>query len=125
MFGFGKKNKHTATSNKLVQADDKLVDGDLPFGWYSRNEHIYKPYEDKIYELSAMQKELKGDERIEILENLVSFYYEYKSFCYSKNECFTKYFSDMWEHCHNSKCNDFEFIKPVEEELKRLKQFKD
>lgn len=96
-------------------------DGELPWGWYSKNEPIYKLYENKIVQLAVDLKPLKGYERIAQLENLIASYYEYKEFCYRQNECFQKYFSDTWEHCFNSRYDDFEYITPYIKELAQLK----
>lgn len=110
---------------KVAQPDadqDHLnSEGKLPWGWHTQNLPIVKPYEDKIVEIAVGLKGLKGIERIAQLEKLISFYNEYKCFCYGKNECYRKYFSDMWEHCHNSRCKDFEYITPYIEELESLK----
>lgn len=97
------------------------AEGDLPWGWYTQNLPIVKPYEAEITNMAVALKGLKGIERITQLEKLISFYNEYKCFCYGKNECYIKYFSDMWEHCHNSRCKDFEYITPYIDELEKLK----
>ena len=97
------------------------AEGKLPWGWYTQNLPTVKPYENKITQIAVELKHLKGEARIAQLEKLVSFYNEYKRFCYDKDECYIKYFSDTWEHCHNSKCKDFEYITPYIEELERLK----
>lgn len=97
------------------------AEGDLPWGWHTKNLPIVKPYETEIANIAVALKGLKGTERIAQLEKLISFYNEYKCFCYRKNECYIKYFSDMWEHCHNSRCKDFEYITPYIEELEKLK----
>jgi hypothetical protein len=61
-------------------------------------------------------------EKIAQLEKLICVYYEFKRFCYGQGECYIKYFSDQWEHCHNSRCNDFEYITPYIEQLEKLKK---
>ena len=104
-----------------VTAQERLQDGELPWGWFSRNKHICSPYEDKIVNMAVTLKNYSGTDRIQLLEELVEYYYEFKDFCYQKDECFRKYFQDMWEHCHNSRNADFEYIVPFEEELNKLK----
>lgn len=118
--------KNVAKAIKAIAAPDKdqkhlTPEGELPWGWMSRNAPICKPYEDKIVQMAVALKPLKGAERKAQLEKLIAFYYEYKAFCYSKDECYIKYFSDMWEHCHNSRCKDFEYITPYKAELKGMK----
>ena len=51
---------------------------------------------------------------------MIETYYDFKRECYKKNECFAKYFADMWEHCSNSRNDDFEYITPFEDELKEI-----
>ena len=97
------------------------ADGELPWGWLSENAHLCEPYEKKIVAMAVALRPLKGIDRIKPLEELISFYYAYKEICYSKDECYIKYFADKWEHCHNSKCADFEYITPYVEELEKLK----
>ena len=99
-------------------------DGELPCGWYTKHEHTFKPYETRIVQTAVELKSLVGSERIPKLEKLIALYNEYKQFCYGKSECYIKYFSDMWEHCHNSRCKDFEYITPYLAELEALKNNK-
>lgn len=97
-------------------------EGELPWGWHSRYEPIIKPYEDMIIQAAVSLNTMSGNERIEQLEKLIKLYNEYKNFCYKKDECYIKYFSDMWEHCHNSQCKDFEYITPYIAELETLRK---
>lgn len=94
-------------------------DGELPYGWEDYNKKIIKINEDKLvsYATKLKYSELNATERIETLKEMISFYYSFKNSFYKKNECFKKYFIDMWEHCFNSKCDDFEYIKPYENML--------
>lgn len=101
--------------------DQLTPEGELPWGWLAKNTPICKPYEDKIVQMAIDLKTTKGADKIKRLENLIALYYEYKQFCYSKDECFIKYFADQWEHCHNSRCDDFEYITRFEAELEELK----
>lgn len=119
-------DKNVAKAIKAIAEPDKdqhhlTVDGELPWGWLSKNMPLCKPYEDTIVKMAVDLKGTTGSDRIDRLDRLIAFYYEYKRFCYSKDECFIKYFSDSWEHCHNSRCKDFEYITRFEEELKELK----
>ena len=104
---------------------DKLdKNGKLPFGWYAHNSHIVKPYEDKMVKTAVDLKKYKDMDRIKHLEKLIKQYNDFKKFCYKKGPCFKKYFQDQWEHCHNSRNKDFEYITPYVEELKELKKKK-
>ena len=118
LLGLFKKNTHT---NSVGEDLDHLTpEGELPWGWLSRNTPICKLYEDQMVAIAKSLDSLKTDAKIIQLKKLIAIYYEYKEFCYSKNECYIKYFSDMWEHCHNSRCKDFEYITPFMAELKNL-----
>ena len=99
----------------------KKKEVELPFGWYAHNSHIFKPYEDKVVKLAVGLKGMKGADRIKQLEKLIKQYNDFKKFCYKKDAYFRKYFQDQWEHCHNSRNNDFEYITPYIEELNELK----
>ena len=119
-------DKNVARAIKAIAEPDRdqqhlTPEGELPWGWLSANTPICKPFEDKIVQLAIDLKGSTGSDRIRRLEDLIDAYYTYKRFCYSKDECFIKYFSDKWEHCHNSRCKDFEYITRFEEELKELK----
>lgn len=116
LFGFGKKKQAKIDLKHLTE------DGELPWGWLSKNMPICKPYEERIVQKAVALKRIKGAEREKALEEIIVLYYEYKQFCYSKDECFIKYFSDMWEHCHNSRCKDFEYIEPFEKELNEIRK---
>lgn len=95
-------------------------DGELPWGWLSQNGYICKPYEERMVQEAVDLNGSVGSDRIARLKRLIALFYEYKDFCYSKDECFIKYFSDGWEHCNNSRRKDFIYITPYEEELKEL-----
>lgn len=97
-------------------------EGELPWGWLTKNTPLCKTYEDRIVQMAVDLKSIEGTARIKMLEKLIALYYEYKQFCYSKDECFIKYFADQWEHCHNSRCDDFEYITRFETELAELKK---
>lgn len=99
-------------------------EGELPWGWHTKYKSVLKQYEDQIIQTAVDLRRMSGTERIAQLEKLVSLYNEYKRFCYGKDECHAKYFSDMWEHCHNSRCKDFEYITPFLVELEALKNRK-
>ena len=132
LIDFVKANLKNPTDENVLKAVQEIAkpdavqehltkDGELPWGWLRQNTPIIKPYEDRIVKMAVDLKSYKGNDKIRPLEELISFYAEFKSFCYEKNECYQKYFSDMWEHCHNSRCKDFEYITPYVDELNKLK----
>lgn len=95
--------------------------GELPWGWLRQNAPILKTYENEMVQMAVNLNNYEGTDKIKPLEELIKYYYNFKDFCYSKNECYIKWFQDMWEHCHNSRCKDFEYIEPYEKELEELK----
>lgn len=126
------ENPNTENVSEIIReiakpdADQEhLKNGELPWGWLSRNMPVCEPYEKEIVSLAKGLKQLEGSEKIAQLEELIKSYNRYKQFCYSQNECYIKYFSDQWEHCHNSRCSDFEYIIPYIEELNELKKNQD
>lgn len=129
-FDFFKKKSvinvtHQKPTQPIAQPIEKLTkEGELPSGWYSKHKHVFAHYEEQIVQMAVNLKQIRGLDRINHLENLIALYNEYKRFCYEKGECYKKYFSDMWEHCHNSRCKDFEYITPFLAELEALKNNK-
>lgn len=120
MWNFIKKKPQKNERQKIVSTERLTAGGKLPAEWISQNSHIIKPYENKLVEMAIATKRSKDEECVKALQELIQYYYEFKSFCYRRGECSKKYFQDMWEHCHNSRCNDFEYIKPYEEKLNEL-----
>lgn len=142
MFKFLRKNKKAINlnimgekievdSDKLVKWNeklkttklDKLENGELPFGWYSQNKEWTDAFdikEKKLVDYALTSRTAKGQEKIDILREMIEYYYSLKKECYSKGECHKKYFQDGWEHCHNSRNEDFEYIEPYENELKEI-----
>ena len=108
--------------NSIGRDLNKLVDGNLPFGWIAYHKNIVKPKDDKMVSLALKTKTQDLNEKIIALKNLIQYFYSYKEECKSMGECFEKYFDDMWMHCHNSRSNDFVYITPYEEELKLLEK---
>lgn len=112
-----KDNNHNTFGDRL----DKLTpEGELPFGWYVNNKGSVEPYEKALAGFAASLENQSVEEKVETLKKMIEKYYSFKAQCYKKNECYKKYFQDMWEHCRNSKCADFEYIKPYEEKLEEL-----
>jgi len=131
MIGYIKANLKNPTDENVLKAMSAIAepdadqehltsDGKLPWGWLTQNTPICEPYEKQIVATAVALKQMPPTQKIAQLKKLIYLYYEYKNFCYSKNECFVKYFADRWEHCYNSRCEDFEYIAPYQAELKDL-----
>ena len=107
--------------NTFGEPLDKLIDGELPWGWVSHKKDFIEPRDQKLFDLSIKAGNEKNiDKEIKLLKEFIDFYYEYKKECIIKGECYEKYFSDMHMHCHNSQNDDFEFVEPKIERLKYL-----
>lgn len=117
----GVKNTVKTLRESDTDFEHLTAEGELPFGWHTRHKYIVEPYENAMVQMATNLKGVKGYDRIRQIEGLIVHYYNFKNFCYSKNECFVKYFQNSWEHCHNSRCKDFEYIEPYEKELEELK----
>lgn len=120
-------------TNSLNQNLDKLIDGELPFRWIYHHKEL-KEYDSELVELALKAKDDADiDSRIKAYKDLIEKFYSLKNYCYNKNECYKKYFSDYYEHCHNSTNKDFCYITPYEKELddiitnydKKIKEYKD
>lgn len=106
--------------NILKKENDTLIDGELPFGWYSHNSKFFEKFEKAMPAYAINSRKGNIDERISVLKEMIEYYDAFKSKCYSKNQCFQKFFQDCWEHCSNSRNADFEYITPYKEELYNL-----
>lgn len=104
----------------LKKENEILIDGELPFGWYSHNAKFFEKFEKTIPTYALNSRTGNIDKKISTLKKMIDYYEDFKAKCYSKNECFQKYFQDQWEHCSNSRNVDFEYITPYKEELKNL-----
>lgn len=83
-----------------------------------------KCLENKIYFSSDNAIKYNEKSKISILiaiikcKKSIHYYYKLKKFCYSNNGQI--YFQDIWEYCHNSTCNCFEYIDSTKELKKKL-----
>jgi len=96
---------------------------ELPWDFYTQNQKFLDPKEKKLVNY-AVESKKKMDPEIKIkhFEKMIKYYYKFKEECYNKSPYFKLYFQQSWEHCYNSKNSDFEYIKPYEEKLERLKR---
>lgn len=121
LFDKGILNEYNMFAKDLEHLD---ANGELPSGWFINSPDI----EEKDKELGSLINryvyvcDSKGsvDDKIASIKDVISYLEEYKTYCYSKNECYIKYFSDQYEHCHNSKCNDFALVSNYQGFLKEL-----
>ena len=111
-------NNHTVQGH--MESLDKLVDGNLPWGWCARNQDYIHEKEKPLREYAQSSRIGSIDSRIRTLEEMITYYTDMKQEFYNKGECFQKYFCDMWEHCHNSRCDNFDYITPYKETLTEL-----
>ena len=80
------------------------------------------PLERKMSDFALSARNARNvDSRIRALEGLVKTFYAIKSKCKSMGVEYTRYFSETWEHCHNSKSKDFCYVTAYEAELADLK----
>lgn len=110
---------------KEVQLKNDSDDSDeiKPMEYYETIKREIKPLEDVMVNFAVSLKEIKGvRNRIEVLKALIESYYALKSKCVSLGPDYQKYFSDMWEHLHNSKNQDFSYIDRYEKELNDLQE---
>ncbi len=69
-----------------------------------------------------LEKELlHPDQVIKIYENGIAAYYELKKYCFSFGKYGKKYFQEMWQHLHNSKEKDFDFVDSLKSYLEDYK----
>lgn len=95
---FRKKKK--LDTDTLGQPLDKLIDGELPFGWYSHNQDYLKPYEDELTRLASAI--YSSTDKKQSLLNYFEYLEKFKQDCKSKDECFEYYFAWMYENNKNS-----------------------
>ena len=99
-------------------------EGNLPFGWHQSAPEI-EEMDEKLGSLIDVYVNLHKsggsvDAKIEIIHGILAYLAEYKAYCYGKNECYIKYFSDSYEHCHNSRNPDFTMQSQYEGFLQEL-----
>lgn len=120
MFGFKKKTAHMPV-NSFGEPIDKLIDGELPWGWVTHNRNIVEPIQNQNrYFIDNWVNSSKKPpiERYEALKSLVLFLQDTKTLMTSKGECFEKWFSDI--------IADDDYINKRESELQHLTDnFKD
>lgn len=115
-FNQSDKNDSTYLSDELCQ------DGELPLGWIGRHRNEIKGMEENVAEhvKAARDASKPVDERISEYRTAIELQEKMRDRFVSAGECYAKYYSDMWGHCHNSRCDDFDYIQHLEEELAKV-----
>lgn len=99
LFGINTNNEKTAEKNNNDnQSLEKLIDGELPWGWHYAN----KDFTDKIqneysYFLNTwINSKTKGiKEEYSSLKSFVLYMHDVRKLVYSMNECFIKWYDDI------------------------------
>lgn len=98
---------------------------DLINGFATAFEQTLFLAEDKLFSLANnIYSSDNLDVQITKVKLVIAHYEQFKDFCYSKGIGGKLYFQDMWEHCHNSKNPDFDYIDTFKEKLEKLEMRK-
>lgn len=112
-----KDDNHNTFGEKL----DKLIDGDLPWGWETAKQDFIKPRDNKLYDLSIRASKTENiDEEIKLLKEFITFFKEYENECLEKGECYQKYFLDM--HIKEPDKPKYSWLKDKKDRLKYLEE---
>lgn len=61
------------------------------------------------------------DMQLDNLKKLVAFFDEYRAYCYAQDDInYKKHFSKQYEHCHNSKHDDFSLVDSYKDRLQEM-----
>ncbi len=94
-----------------------------PLEYYQTIEQYLKPIENVMVSYAVtLQKERSKESRITLLQALVESFYDLKEKCAALGPEYAEYFSDTWEHCHNSRSPDFCYVDRFESELCELQR---
>ena len=105
--------------NPKFHRTEKEQDLSLQFSTNHFNE--ISNYENQLYDIVKLTNDfhLSINEQIENCKIAIKIWDEFKSFCY-QTPSGKLYFQDMWEYCHNSSNQQFEYIQQVKERLEYL-----
>lgn len=90
------------------------LEKELSSRFFSDNFHTVIEYEKRISNNSLRIKNATIDEQLEMARSEINAYNELKEYCY-KTKGGAIYFQNMWEHCHNSKNPDFDFVDEIKD----------
>lgn len=84
-----------------------------------------KPLEDVMIGFAvALREKQTVENEITLLTAIIESFYSLKSKCVSLGPEYLNYFSQMWEHCHDSQNQDYSYIERFESRLDYLQQNK-
>lgn len=114
---------HRKTASAAMCKDDALSPcGNIDYTILTSE---IKPLEDVMIGFAVTLKEQHHvEDEIMLLSSIVESFYRLKAKCISLGENYEKYFSRMWEHCHNSQNPDFSYIEKFEKRLDFLQKEK-
>lgn len=106
---------------------EKNADEAKPSSYYFTIQRSIKPIENDMVNAYTASNDVCGnvDAKICYLETALQKYNELKSICTRLGPDFQEYFSDMWEHCHNTRCEDFCYGDKLQNELNYLLENRD
>lgn len=107
---------------RKIRSKKKLeytINGKLDKACMSLDRDVINAWEDILPTLAKSSYEGSIEHKIEVLEQLITHYYNYKKFCYLRRN-YRIYFQSVWEHCHNTHNPDFEYIEPHYERYQYL-----
>ena len=102
--------------------EEKNPDSIKSMAYYQTLQTKVKPLENKIVNHAVLLKEKKSvDDRIAILTSLIATFYTLRKLCFQLGPEYAEHFEKNWEHCHNSRNPDFNYIERFEKELTELR----
>ena len=111
----------TPTNEQLEKINQKLA-----FNFMEQYGENLQEYENVLVEAAENTTNIKNlsiQQQIKIHQKVISAWNKLKNFCYAHgNGDGIIYFTDKWEHCHNSKYSDFCFIDNYETKLEELEE---
>lgn len=116
---------HGYVNGKEVPLSERLEDDEdsIPLDVYKTIKALIHPKETRMVQLAkSIGKGMDTDTQIAVLTELIKEFYEIKACCESLGKPYKDYFSETWEHGHNSRCDDFCYITRYEEQLAQLRQ---
>lgn len=111
-FGKAQAFQEEWTSSRTKREEE--LEDDFFIKYYEQ----FQPIEHEMIETIQQAKTFKGniDEKIELCNKAINLFYDLKKFC-SRSKGGKLYFADTWEHCHNSRSEDFSFTEETEKLL--------
>lgn len=101
--------------NTFGESLDKLIDGDLPWGWVTHKKDFIEPIEKKYKHLLNLWVNAKNDSPQELysaLKDFVLYMEDIEKLCKSKGECYEFWFTEI--------LTGKEYLKKRQQELKLL-----